>query len=143
MEVPGDPLKERALRVKVCLGKPRWEAAVLRFHLPPDFSFSSPLCSNHIGICVLPKEATLIRCKINFQEPGHRHAARKRVRILGREAPAAGVASARRWAWRWSPGLSSRAHLSWAILSTVTFIMAWIRSSRLASSFFFISLVSL
>lgn len=40
-------------------------------------------------------------------------------------------------------GLSSRAHLSWAILSAVTFIMAWIRSSLLASSFFFISLVSL
>ena len=40
-------------------------------------------------------------------------------------------------------GLSSRTHRSWAILSVVTLTMAWIRSSLLASSFFFISLVSL
>lgn len=39
--------------------------------------------------------------------------------------------------------LSSGTHLSWAILSVVTLTMAWIRSSLLASSFFFISLVSL
>lgn len=40
-------------------------------------------------------------------------------------------------------GLPSGAHLSWAILSVVILIMAWIRSSLLASSFFFISLMSL
>lgn len=65
--------------------------------------------------------------------------ARKQVGILGREAPAP---------LEWpllstGPGPLFRAHLSWAILSAVTFTMAWIRSSLLASSFFFISLVSL
>lgn len=40
-------------------------------------------------------------------------------------------------------GLPFSVYLSWAILSVVTLVMAWIRSSLLASSFFFISLVSL
>ena len=40
-------------------------------------------------------------------------------------------------------GLPFRVYLSWATLSVVTLVMAWIRSSLLASSFFFISLVSL
>lgn len=40
-------------------------------------------------------------------------------------------------------GFPFRVYLSWATLSVVTLVMAWIRSSLLASSFFFISLVSL
>lgn len=43
---------------------------------------------------------------------------------------------------RWG-SLPCRVYLSWATLSVVTLVMAWIRSSLLASSFFFISLVSL
>lgn len=36
-----------------------------------------------------------------------------------------------------------RLYLSWTTLSVVILVMAWIRSSLFASSFFFISLVSL